>query len=92
MEITDEQLNEITEWAKLYFPPKEICIALELDYEIMEVRFLDESDAIYKAYNKGVLLSEAEMRKRVIKLSNDGSSPAQIMRNEYRKKQIYGEQ
>lgn len=91
MELTESILNDITEWAKLYFTPQEICIALELNYDEFLTRFIDETDPVYKAYHKGVLISEAEMRKKVIKLSNEGSAPAQNIRNNYRKRQMYGE-
>ena len=77
MNLTEEILNEVTEFAKLpQFTPGMIARAVGIPAdEFLEVLENPES-ALAMAYDKGQLLSKAELDKKVIQLSNQGSGPA----------------
>lgn len=89
--MEQNKLDNITNWASLYFTPKEICILEELDFEEFEIRFVAEADEVYKAYQKGALKAEAERRIKIKKLANDGSSQAQTLIENLRNNQIVNE-
>ena len=71
-------LNEITEFAKLQFEPKDIAIILDLNVQEFESLCLGKDNSDEKtAYQKGLLLADAELRKSIYTMSKQGSSPAQ---------------
>lgn len=75
IEITNNLLAEIENYAALMFTKKEIAVILELD----EVQFCDllGKDKPQKAFQRGRLKKEAEIRKSIFDLAQNGSSPAQ---------------
>jgi hypothetical protein len=63
-------MQEVEELAALFFSSD----------EIREITGLNPEDPLFKkAYRKGSLKSEAEIRKSIIQLAKDGSSPAQTL-------------
>lgn len=81
--LSEEKLKEIEELAGLFFTIEEI-------EEITDAR--NESKEWQKAYRKGSLLEEAKLRKSIISLAHDGSSPAQTLAwkmLEYQKRTTY---
>jgi hypothetical protein len=70
MELSEEQLEEITELGSCFFSALEVC-------EIMELDALGPSGK--KALRKGQLISEASIRKSIIDIAGAGSSPAQTL-------------
>lgn len=66
--MSEEILKYAEELGGLFFSDEEIA-------EILETPTLDPS--VRRAVRKGALLAEAQLRKSVIKLAMDGSSPAQ---------------
>ncbi|WP_028521974.1 hypothetical protein [Runella limosa] len=87
MEITQNVLEEIEVLAGLFMTPKAIAIIIEMDYDDFMDALEDESSDIHKRYYKGAYVAEATLRKSVIKLANQGSSPAQEMARKYVEKQ-----
>lgn len=79
MELTKEQLNEVTEWAMALFSPKEIALIMELDELAFAQAIAAKQGDIYKHYMKGRLISEGKIKKAVINLAESGSSPAQTL-------------
>lgn len=77
MNLADNQLEEISNYAALLFTPKEICCVLELNYEDMGTFFRAEDSPIYKAYYKGHYLAKAKQRKQVFDCADAGSAQAQ---------------
>ena len=57
--------EEITELAMLQFTKEQICT-------ILDVSEIDD-----QAYQRGLLLAEAEVRKSILTMAKQGSSPAQ---------------
>jgi hypothetical protein len=72
-------LNDITELAKLFFTPKQIAIILELDPDEFATRCNIEGTPEYSAFYRGQLISEKDLREKILLLASQGSSPAQSM-------------
>lgn len=70
--LSEELVKEIEELAGLFFSPEEV--------ELITGCNVDDP-AFIKAYKRGSLKSEAELRRSIIQLAKDGSSPAQAMAN-----------
>ena len=68
--LSDEQAKEIEELAGLFF-------SIE---EVEEITGTTNTTKEWKqAFRKGSLLAEAELRRYIISLARDGSSPAQTL-------------
>jgi hypothetical protein len=68
--LNEEMIKEIEELAELFFTAD----------EVQEITGADPlSTQFKKAYRRGSLKSEAEIRKAIIQLAKDGSSPAQTL-------------
>lgn len=77
--MSEEVLNEIARLAELQFTNDEIAIVVEMDPEEFEIEMLNTSGEIYKKVMGGRLKAEADLRQVIIKLSKQGSSPAQAL-------------
>jgi hypothetical protein len=75
--IEPKILEEMGRMAELQFSNDEIALIVELDPNEMAVAMEDPDSDIYKKVMGGRLRSEAELRGVIIKLSKQGSSPAQ---------------
>ena len=83
MNITDDQLEKIQEYAGLFLSPKEIACLLNLPYtEFMECIF-NENHPASAAYLKGKTQSIYEIRKKVIDLAKKGSPQAEVLAEKY---------
>jgi len=68
--LNDEKLAEIEELAGYFFTEE----------EVQEISGTDKSmPGFRKAFRKGSLKAEAEIRKSIIELAKAGSSPAQTL-------------
>jgi hypothetical protein len=78
-DITAEELAEVERLAGLFFSPREIAVMLELHLpEILEQLDSNEGN-FYRAFQKGRLQNEVDLRKAIMQLARAGSSPAQTM-------------
>lgn len=77
--MTEELLEEVGRLAELQFTNFEIALIIEMDPEQMELEMQNESGVLYKKIMAGRLKTEAELRQTLIKLSKQGSSPAQTL-------------
>lgn len=77
-QLTDEQKTEIEELASLFFTDDEIVIIMQLPVDVFHGDRLSEPDFDIP-YKRGRLKKEAELRKSIINLAVNGSSPAQIL-------------
>lgn len=69
--MNKETLQEVQDLAAVFFAPDEILQVLDLDPSFLQ-------DAEFKeAYKRGQLVTEAQLRKGILKLAKQGSSPAQ---------------
>lgn len=66
---------DIERYGSVRFSIEQIAIVLEVDSKKLKKEYDKKSD-FYKAYQKGYLVTELQIREKVIKLANDGSTPA----------------
>lgn len=69
-----DNLMLIEELASYFFTPQEIALMIEANPD----GIMDNED-FFRAFQKGRLQNEMELRKSIIKLAKAGSSPAQTM-------------
>jgi len=74
---SEDVASQIAVWASLQFVPAEIARGLELDPDEAQARMYDETDPWGLAYARGQLMAEAKVRKAILTLAGQGSSPAQ---------------
>jgi hypothetical protein len=79
MNLSNDQLAELESLASYLFSPDEIAIVLDVDADQLEDELLDETSTIYRAYQRGKLKSKLELRKSILTLAKQGSSPAQTL-------------
>ena len=75
--MKEEQLKIIEEMAYRCFTPELIAINLELnEFEFLAMLELQNSD-VRRAFYKGIIRLQTEIRESIIKAANNGSNPAQ---------------
>ncbi len=78
--LTNEQLEEIKRLAELAFVPREIAVMVELDNIDHFVYQCEVSGTPeYRAFHGGRLQRQHDLREKIFKLADSGSSPAQTM-------------
>ncbi len=81
MNLTEEQLNEVEAMAGLFFTVEDICTVLEVDSETAD--YFDSCISVknnhpfVKAYFRGRLSAEVQLRTAVKQAALNGSNPAQ---------------
>ena len=59
------------------FTKEEIAVILEVDPAELAVLLQDQDHPVFRAFQRGRLKREAEVRKGIFDLAQNGSSPAQ---------------
>ena len=77
-DYSEETLQQIEEYAGLFYELDKIAIIMELEHSTLKDSFESEG-IIYKRYMKGFLIAECAIRKSIIEHAKSGSSPAQQM-------------
>ena len=80
MPLIDQNESFITEvetYASLMFSKEEIAVILEVDPVELAVLLQDQDTPVFRAFRRGRLKREAEIRKGIFELAQNGSSPAQ---------------
>ncbi len=86
MEISPEQLEQITEMAASLMQPDEIAILIDLDPEDLKHQVNhNPSGNISKAFLKGRLQTKLDLRKKIIQLAKAGSPQAEVLADKYMK-------
>ena len=75
MDELEERLAQIEEYSGLMFSREEIADILDVDRQLL-TELLEDGDYL-RAFKKGRLLREAQLRKAIFDLAANGSSPAQ---------------
>jgi hypothetical protein len=70
-------ITEVETYASLMFTKEEIAVILEVDPAELVVLLQDHGNVTFKAFQRGRLKREAEVRKGIFDLAQNGSSPAQ---------------
>ena len=76
-EISEELLIQIEELSSLMLSKKQIAVIIEFNQQDFKALLKDEDDAPYLRFQRGRLVQEAEVRKSIMELAKNGSSPAQ---------------
>jgi hypothetical protein len=79
MQLTPESLEYITRMAAAAFTPHEIAIVLQVDGAVFCAAADDCDHEVAKAYNRGFLTRQLELRERIFQDAKNGSSPAQTI-------------
>ncbi len=77
MEITETFIAELENYSSLMFTREEIAIILEVDPVELKAVLKDAGNTASRAFQRGRLKREAEVRKGIFDLAQNGSSPAQ---------------
>ena len=70
-------ITEVETYASLMFSKEEIAIILEVDPAELAVLLQDQDNPVFRSFQRGRLKREAEVRKGIFDLAQNGSSPAQ---------------
>ena len=73
----DSFITEVEIYASLMFSKEEIAVILEVDPVELAVLLQDQDNPVFRAFRRGRLKREAEIRKGIFDLAQNGSSPAQ---------------
>ena len=77
IEQNESFITEVETYASLMFTKEEIAVILEVDPAELKVLFQERESPAFKAFQRGRLKREAEVRKGIFDLAQNGSSPAQ---------------
>lgn len=76
--LSPDLLKDLEEFASLMFSVEEISLILETDIAELQEAVRDPRSEAYRAFRKGRLQREAEVRTSIFTLAKNGSSPAQL--------------
>ena len=87
MNFSEEQLEEAESMASLFYSVEDIMIALEIentDHEdFRDILQFNNSHPMFKAYHRGRLTSDIELRTSIKVAALNGSNPAQTAMKDY---------
>ena len=92
MELTDEQLEQLEEYAAALMNVSEISILLDIPtdernrFKVMCLQ--DDNSPLYKSFHKGRLTTKLELRRNIIKLAKAGSPAAEPLAIRFIKEQM----
>ncbi len=72
-------LSDLESYSSLMFSRNEIAVIMELDPVELSELLRDTQSLAFRAFQRGRLKREAELRKGIFDLAQNGSSPAQTM-------------
>jgi hypothetical protein len=91
MENESNLIKEIEEYSSLFMTVDEITILLDLDAEAFRREIRNKSTERAKAYLRGRLKTEVEMRRTTKSFAEKGSPQAEAQMMEYYKRQMLNE-
>ena len=77
IEQNESFITEVETYASLMFSKEEIAVILEVDPVKLVDLLEDQDNPVFRAFQRGRLKREAEVRKGIFDLAQNGSSPAQ---------------
>lgn len=72
-------LSDLESYSSLMFSRNEIAVIMELDPAELSELLRETQSLAFRAFQRGRLKREAELRKGIFDLAQNGSSPAQTM-------------
>lgn len=82
----ENQLNTITELARVFFTEEEVSQFMGIAYEDFKMMVKNIKDPVHRSYYSGWRQSEFELRKLILNSAIAGSTPAQNLILDIRKK------
>jgi len=79
IEQTENFLTDLESYAALMFNRSEIAVIMEVDTAELAELLSETQSPAFRAFQRGRLKREAELRKGIFDLAQNGSSPAQTM-------------
>lgn len=73
MKYSQEELKKIEEWAQIYLPITDMAVILDIPADVLREDIRDRSSDVYKAYNRGKVLSKVRLRTQEMQLAQVGS-------------------
>lgn len=73
MKYSPEELKKIEEWAQIYLPITDMAVILDIPADVLREDIRDRSSDVYKAYNRGKVLSKVRLRTQEMQLAQVGS-------------------
>ena len=73
--LSEAKLAEISKFGEVLFSPEEVECVMEIPNLAIVIK--REGHPAYRAYQKGRLMTIYKVRKNVIEMAENGSSPAQ---------------
>jgi hypothetical protein len=87
MNFSEEQLEEAESMASLFYSVEDIMIALEIEplkqEDFRDILQFNNSHPLFKAYHRGRLTSDIELRTSIKMAALNGSNPAQSAMKDY---------
>lgn len=77
MQQNESFISDIETYASMMFTKEEIAVILEVDPAELKAMLKERESLAFKAFQRGRLKREAEVRKGIFDLAQNGSSPAQ---------------
>jgi hypothetical protein len=91
MNLSDEQLQKVEEYASCFLPWQQIAILLELNESEFKEELINKGSPIYKHYFKGKTVSAFEINKNMVRLAKLGSPQAELLIKDEINKQLNAE-
>ena len=79
MHLNPAELKDLEEFASLFFSTPELAILLQQPLSYLKAEMQNPDSPVAAAIQRGRLLQEAKIRKSIIDLATQGSSPAQAI-------------
>lgn len=79
MTLSEEELDQIAQLAGCHYGPRDIAVYLGAPTKLFMQAWLDKSSAIREAYNRGVLMTQADIDMKTAESAKGGNLSAAQM-------------
>ena len=76
MQLTEDQITAIEEFAELFFSPEEVALMVDCSRESVSEQMKLKEGVFYEAYSRGYLSGDAKIRTILRDMALSGSSPS----------------
>ena len=76
-ELTPDILHQVETMAGLFYTESQTAVALEIDEKFFTWCMMKKENALYRAFTKGWVQADYELRESIKTLALSGSGPAQ---------------
>ena len=83
MNLSDEELQQIEDFASIALPLADIAVILQVNPEELRAAYSEQSNAVRDRYCAGLLRLKAELHKSIKESAIQGSNPAQQLMQKF---------